>query len=129
VFNFFPPDYDLPNDPTLDGPAFGVFNASRAFRLSGTLATALNGRGVAADASVAGATGSWIDMAPWRALSANGPALVREINRVLFAGRMSAGLQQTLLQAVALYPVNKATERAYGALFLAVMSPEYLVEH
>ena len=55
VFNFFPPDYDLPDDPSLDGPAFGVFNAGAAFKLSAVLATALDGQGVAADLSV-GAT-------------------------------------------------------------------------
>ena len=129
VFNFFSPDYDLPNDPNLDGPAFGLFNANAAFALSGVLSSALNGRGAAPDPKVAGAIGSKIDMARWQALAANPAALVSEINRVLLAGRASAPLQQALLKAVQIYPATKAADRARAALFLAVMSPEYLVEH
>jgi len=129
VFNFFPPDYDLPDDPSLDGPAFGVFNASAAFRLSGMFATALNGKGVPPDDKVAGSTGSKIDLTRWQALAADPAALVKEIRRVLFAGRMSSSLEQALLKAAQLAPASKPLERARAALFLAVMSPEYLVEH
>jgi uncharacterized protein (DUF1800 family) len=129
VFNFFPPDYDLPDNPALDGPAFGVFNASAAFKLSGVLQTALNGRGVAADASVAGATGTKIDLARWQALAATPASLVAEINRVLFAGRASAALQAALLRAAQIAPATKPLDRAKAALFLAAMSPEYLVEN
>ncbi|MEJ6001125.1 DUF1800 domain-containing protein [Paucibacter soli] len=129
VFNFFPPDYDLPDDPSLDGPAFGVFNASAAFKLSGVLATALSGKAVAPDASVAGSTGSKIDLTRWQALAADPVALVKDIKRVLFAGRMSASLEQALLKAAQIAPASKPLERAKAALFLAAMSPEYLVEN
>lgn len=129
VFNFFSPDQDLPDDPTLDGPAFGLFSASSAFTLSGVLATALNGKGVAPDPKVAGAIGSHIDLARWQALAGNPAALVADINRVLFAGRMSSPLQQALLKAAQLQPASKPLDRARSALFLAVMSPEYLVEN
>ncbi|WP_457393426.1 DUF1800 domain-containing protein [Roseateles sp. P5_E1] len=129
VFNFFPPDYDLPDNPSLDGPAFGVFNASAAFKLSGVLQTALNGKGVAADASVPGATGTKIDLTRWQALAATPTSLVAEINRVLFAGRASTALQTALLKAAQIAPATKPLDRAKAALFLAAMSPEYLVEN
>lgn len=129
VFNFFPPDYDLPDNPSLDGPAFGVFNASAAFKLSGVLQTALNGKGVAADASVPGATGTKIDLTRWQALATTPTSLVAEINRVLFAGRASTALQTALLKAAQIAPATKPLDRAKAALFLAAMSPEYLVEN
>ncbi|WP_057298449.1 DUF1800 family protein [Pelomonas sp. Root1217] len=129
VFNFFPPDYDLPDNPSLDGPAFGVFNASAAFKLSGVLQTALNGKGVAADASVPGAIGTKIDLARWQALATTPTSLVAEINRVLFAGRASTALQTALLKAAQIAPATKPLDRAKAALFLAAMSPEYLVEN
>ena len=129
VFNFFPPDFDLPDDASLDGPAFGVFNASAAFKLSGVLSAALSGRAVAPDASVAGSIGSQIDLAPWLPLAADPPALVREIKRRLLAGRISPPLQQALLQAAQLFPATKPLDRVKAALFLATMAPEYLVEH
>ena len=129
VFNFFSPDYDLPENPALDGPAFGVFNASAAFKLSGVLQTALNGKGVAPDATVAGAIGTKIDLARWQALAATPANLVADINRVLFAGRASAALQAALLKAAQIAPATKPLDRAKAALFLAAMSPEYLVEN
>lgn len=129
VFNFFPPDYDLPGDSALDGPAFGVFNASAAFKLSGVLQTALNGKGVAADTTVVSATGTKIDLTRWQTLAATPATLVAEINRVLFAGRASTALKTALLSAAQIAPATKPLDRAKAALFLATMSPEYLVEN
>ena len=129
VFSFYPPDYALPDDPGLEGPAFGVYNAGAAFVLSGVMATALNGTGVAPDTSVAGATGTKIDLSKWQALAANPATLASEINRVLFAGGMSAKLLQSVTAAANTQPATKPLNRARAALFLAVMSPEYLVEH
>jgi uncharacterized protein (DUF1800 family) len=129
VFNFFPPDYDLPGDPALDGPAFGVFNASAAFKLSAILSTMLSGKPVAPDTTVPGAIGTGIDLARWQTLAATPANLVAEINRVLFAGRASAALQAALLNAAQIAPATKPLDRAKAALFLAAMSPEYLVEN
>jgi len=129
VFNFFPPDYDLPDDPGLDGPAFGVFNAGTAFKLSAVLATALDGQGVVADLSVVGSVGSKIDLTRWQTLAVDPTALVSEIDRVLFAGRSSIALRQALLKAAQIAPASRPLDRAKAALFLAVMSPEYLVEN
>ena len=129
VFNFVPPDYDLPDDPSLDGPAFGVFNAGAAFKLSAVLATALDGQGVAADLSVVGSVGSKIDLTRWQTLAVDPTALVSEIDRVLFAGRSSIALRQALLKASQIAPASRPLDRAKAALFLAVMSPEYLVEN
>jgi len=129
VFNFFPPDYDLPDDPSLDGPAFGVFNAGTAFKLSAVLATALDGQGVVADLSVVGSVGSKIDLTRWQTLAVDPTALVSEIDRVLFAGRSSIALRQALLKAAQIAPASRPLDRAKAALFLAVMSPEYLVEN
>lgn len=129
VFNFFPPDYDLPDDPSLDGPAFGVFNAGAAFKLSAVLATALDGQGVAADLSVVGSVGSKIDLTRWQTLAVDPTALVSEIDRVLFASRSSIALRQALLKASQIAPASRPLDRAKAALFLAVMSPEYLVEN
>ncbi|MDE2372125.1 MAG: DUF1800 domain-containing protein [Burkholderiales bacterium] len=129
VFNFYPPDYALPDDPGLLGPTFGVYNASTAFVLSGALATALSANGVSADPTVAGATGSRIDLGAWQGLAATPSSLVAQINRVLFAGTMSPTLQSTVASASLTQPASNPLARVRAALFVAVMSPEYLVEH
>jgi uncharacterized protein (DUF1800 family) len=129
VFSFFPPDYDLPVDPSLDGPAFGVFNASSAFKLSSVFSTALSGKPIAPDTSIPNAIGTSIDLTPWVTLAVQPASLVAEIKRVMFGGRMSVALESALLRAAQISPVSKPLERAKAALFLAAMSPEYLVEN
>ncbi|MBU6259171.1 MAG: DUF1800 family protein [Burkholderiales bacterium] len=129
VFNFYPPDYALPDDPGLLGPTFGVYNASTAFVLSGALAMALGPNGIAADPTVAGASGSRIDLGPWQGLVADPAGLAAQINRVLFAGAMSPALQSTVAAAAQSQPAAKPLARVRAALFVAAMAPEYLVEH
>jgi len=129
VFNYFPWDFRLPNAPGQYGPAFGVFNAGTALILSGTLSTAVNPVGVPADASVSGASGTRVDYTRWQRLAADPAGLVAEINRVLFAGAMPKELQQVLLRAINQQAPGNLVARARDAIFLAVMSPEYLVEH
>jgi hypothetical protein len=62
-------------------------------------------------------------------LAVDPTALVSEIDRVLFAGRSSIALRQALLKASQIAPASRPLDRAKAALFLAVMSPEYLVEN
>ena len=129
VFSFFSPDYALPTDAQLDGPAFGLYNAGTAFALSGALTTALSANGVAADTTVAGSSGSRIDLNAWLPLAAKPADLTAQINRVLFAGRMSPALQQAVARAAVIDPATNPAARVRAALFLAVMAPEHLVEH
>lgn len=129
VFSFFPPDYPLPDDPALEGPAFGVFSAASAMATSASLATLLSGTPIKPDTSVAGSTGTSIDLTPWLSTASDPTQLVAQVNRILFAGAMSATLQQTLIKAVQLQPASNPSGRVRCALFLAALSPEYLVEH
>ena len=130
VFNFFSPDNPLPKSPTLFGPAFGIYNATTAFAYTGFVGAALSSKGIAADTSVPGSTGSLIDLSKWQAyVTADSKKLVAEIDRVLFGGRMSPGLGAILQKAAASQPMSDPLGRVRAALFLALISPEYLVEH
>lgn len=129
VFNFFSPDYPLPDDPALDGPAFGVYNATTAFAYSGAVASALSANGMAPDNTVPGSTGTRVDLTRWQSLAALPQSLVNEINRVVFGGRMSASLGTYLLSAVQTQSASNPLGRVRAALSLALISPEYLVEH
>jgi hypothetical protein len=130
VFNFFSPDNPLPKSPTLVGPAFGIFNGTTAFAYTGFVGAALSSKGIAADTSVPGSTGSRIDLSTWQAyVTADSKKLVAEIDRVLFGGRMSPSLGAILQKAAASQPMSDPLGRVRAALFLALISPEYLVEH
>ena len=129
VFNFYPPNYALPGTPSLEGPPFGIYSASTAFVRTGFFNAVLNPKGVAPDPTVAGSTGTLIDLSKWTALAASPPALVAELNRVLLGGTMSSALQQTVLQGISDQPASNPQARARVALFLVAISPEYTVEH
>lgn len=129
VFNFFSPDNPLPDDPMLDGPAFGIYNATTAFAYSGAISEALSSKGIAADASVPGSTGSRIDFSKWQTLATDSKKLVKEIDRVLFGERMSPSLGSILQTAAESQPASNPLGRVHAALYLALISPEYLVEH
>lgn len=129
VFSFYPPDYPLPDDPQDQGPAFGLFSAASVAAYSGAVSTLLSGKPIAADPSVAGSTGTAIDLSAWQAIAGDPAKLVGEIGRVLFPAGLSPALKQELLAAVATVPANNPGLRARTALFLAAMAPEYLVEH
>jgi hypothetical protein len=72
-------------------------------------------------------------LAPLVALSTAGnvDGLIERVNLLLFAGRMSAALRQDLLEAITSVFGTTTTDhqnRARVALFLALSSPEYMVQ-
>jgi hypothetical protein len=129
VFNFYPPNYALPGTPSLEGPPFGIYGASTAFARTGFFNAALNPAGIAPDPTVAGSTGTLIDLSKWKNLAATPTALVAELNRVLLGGTMSSALQQAVLQGISYQAASNPMARARVALFLVAVSPEYTVEH
>ncbi len=61
----------------------------------------------------------------------NADSLIQRLNLLLFAGRMSPALKQELLESMASVPGSQADSqlnRARVALFLALASPDYLVQ-
>jgi hypothetical protein len=84
-----------------------------------------------------GWTGSVNDVAfqiqPWIDLLAAGQvnAFVDRLNLLLYAGRMSASLKQDLIETLVSVSGDAAsnTNRVRAALFLALASSEYLVQH
>jgi hypothetical protein len=53
--------------------------------------------------------------------------LIAQINTLMFAGNMSAALQNAILNAVLAVPANAPLTRAQTAIYLAVTSPQYQV--
>jgi hypothetical protein len=64
-------------------------------------------------------------------VSSSAPKLVDDLNLLLFAGRMSLGLRNNILDAmsgVSSTSVNRDRDRARIAIFIAMASPEYAVQ-
>jgi len=133
VFGYFRPGFVPPNTAFSSGsitvPELQIVNESTT-ALWVNLAMNMAGGGL-------GWTGTTRDVSsnlePLATLSANGnvDGLIDRLNLLLFAGRMSATLRQDLLDAITGVVGNTAeshVNRARVALFLALASPEYLVQ-
>lgn len=132
VFGFFRPGYVPPNTElaaaSMTAPEMQIINESTLAHwinsLELMLVEGMGWHGTRRDVTT--------DMAALSALAAQGSQQVAdEINLLLFAGRMSQPLRQDLLSAMAGVPdqaSNRHSQRAKVAVFVAMASPEYLVQ-
>ncbi|MDH4481143.1 MAG: DUF1800 family protein [Rhodoferax sp.] len=133
VFSYFRPGFVPPNTAfsanRITVPEFQTVNESSTAMWANT-ALAMAGTGL-------GWTGTRTDVTanlqPLADLSAVGDVdgLIERLNLLLYAGRMSATLKQDLLESVTSVWGNDAAShlnRARVAVFLALASPEYLVQ-
>ena len=128
VFNFYPPDHVLPGDAILS-PESAILNSSTGLnRANFVNALLFSANGIAADATVAGATGTKIDLTDLQALAGNAEQLVDELNRRLLHGTLSANARAAVLLAVNAVPETDTLNRVRNAAYLVALTPSYQVE-
>jgi len=134
VFGFYRPGYVPPNtslaDAGLVAPELQIASESTVAawvnRVESMIGWGLGWNGTGPDVTAT--------LAFEATLAANGPGpLLDHMNTTLFAGRMTDGLRRAILNAVAATATSSAAAdrdraRARVALFLALASPEYLVQ-
>src|SRR6185436_10136371 len=99
VFNFYPPDFVVPNTQLL-GPEFGVQTTTTAINRANFANSLLFSNGIAPDATVYGATGTAIDLAAYQALAGDPSALADRLDRNLLAGTMRPAMKGAIVGAV-----------------------------
>ena len=122
VFNYFPPDYQLPNTTTL-GPEFAIQSSSTAmFRLNfiHTVITGLQTNYAPANFQ--------IDLAKYQAMASDPPALVESLNRLMLHNSMSANMKSDILKAVRAVEITNPKLRAQTAIYLVATSSQYQVQ-
>lgn len=125
VFNFYPPNYNIPGT-TLLGPEFGIENAATAFARSNFVNTMVFGNAIAPDATLTNAIGTSIDLSFLQAIS--DPAqMIQQLNMLMFAGNMSPALQNAIMTAVLAVPATNQLLRVQTAAYLAATSPQFQV--
>jgi len=132
VFGFYRPGYVPPNTALADA---GMVAPELQIASESTVAAWVNRaedmvtRGLGWDGSGPDITAT---LAFETTLAASGPGpLLDYLNTTLLAGRMSDSLRRAIVNAVAAVPASSTTrdrDRARVALFLALASPEYLVQ-
>ena len=128
VFNFYPPDYALPNSATLVAPQFGVQNTTTTVsRFNFVNALVFNVNGIPADPSVAGSTGTKIDLSGLQASAATPPALVDRLDALMTHSTLTAAEKNAIIAAVNAVAATDATARVRAAAYLVAASPRYQI--
>ena len=127
VFNYFAPGYQIPltqtGGATLLGPEFQIESPSNAVARANTVNSIIYGS--------LGA-GAVVDLTPFANLGNNIPALFNAISSAFFYGQMPAAMEneiQAATNAISGTTAAAAKARAQAALYLALSSAYYKVEH
>ena len=134
VFNHYPPNYPLPKSTTMVAPQFGILNTSTAsarLNFISAVVYAPDGLVFPADASVAGAIGTRVDLKAYEAIGAGSAAtLVQRFNTDLLHGSLAASEIDAIIAAVNAFPAGDtrfASDRARSAAYVTLASPRYQV--
>jgi len=128
VFNFYAPQYPLPGaNPGLTGPEFGILNTATAINRDNLLQTLIFGAPIAADPTVAGATGTSVDLTMLQALAGDPAALVDNLGRLLVTGGLPAATASLIAGAVSAVPASDTLTRVRTAVWLLDSSEQFQV--
>lgn len=124
VFNFYPPDYNIPGTALL-GPEF-------ALDTTATTLVRINFINSLVYGSIG--TGTTVDFTPYASLAANPDAsgqLLDSLNALLLHGSLSSSARASILTAVNAVPAgaNQNLQRAQAAIYLILSSSQYQVQH
>lgn len=127
VFNYYPPDYEVPGEAGLLGPAFGIFNTRTSLNRANFVNRLVFGN--IPPAPPDRPAGTSIDLGPWSALATNPAALVSDLNCLLLACSMSTAMQNEVINAVNAVSPTDLLLRAQTAIYLIATSSHYSVQH
>jgi uncharacterized protein (DUF1800 family) len=130
VFNYYPAEYEVPGEPNLVGPVFGIFSTlSTATRSNFIYQILYNGsNGSFAPDPPDRPKGTTIDLKSWEKLAANPTQLVDRLSCLLLHCTMSQAMKDAILTAVNTVAVTDPLGRARIAIYLVATSAQYQVQ-
>ncbi len=133
VFNFYPPDYPVPGNAELIGPAFGIHNADAALTRLNFLTYLFMWGGTTPDKSVPNALGTKVDLSAFAADTDDPAKLVDRLSALAVGGPLPAAARSQIVSAVAAFTSANSTEwraeRVKQAAYLVFASPNFQVQH
>jgi uncharacterized protein (DUF1800 family) len=133
VFNFYPPDYPLPQGSGLLSPPSKLMTTATILARHNLVwdwtfsGDATRGE-YAVQATIEGATGTQPDWAPWEALT-DPNALIDRINLLMLNNTMTSAQRSALMAAITPItntdPALQARRRAQTALYIVGVSPAF----
>jgi uncharacterized protein (DUF1800 family) len=125
VFNFYRPEYQAPNttltSANLFAPEMQITDETSVFGYLALMRSAVaNGVGSGNDIKA--------DYSAELALAATPDLLLDRINLLLMQNNMSTALRTQILAAINSNPNNSAANKVYLAVYLTLVSPEYITQ-
>lgn len=135
VFNFYPPDYPLPQGGGLFSPPSKLISTASVLARHNFVydwTVAADGRGeFTAQAQITGSTGTQLDWSTWEAFGTDVDAMIDRVNLLALNGSMTAAQRAAMKSAVAAVTnanaALQARKRAQSALYIAASSPLFQV--
>ncbi|HZX42126.1 MAG TPA: DUF1800 domain-containing protein [Myxococcaceae bacterium] len=125
VFSFYPPDYAI--DSSLVSPASALLDSGSVFNRA-NVARRLLYAPPGPDPTVAGATGTHVDLGELAPYGGDARALVDSANALLLHGTLSSAARSVIVDAVNAQDPNDTAGRVRVAAYLVLTSPQYQVE-
>jgi uncharacterized protein (DUF1800 family) len=126
VFNYYPPDYVLP-DKTNIAPEFAIQNSSTAINRY-NFANTLSFGTIAPLSTLPGAIGTTPDWSALSALAGDPNALLDKLDALLMHRTMPAAMRASIVPAINAIAATDPLTRAKTAFYLVTTSPQYQVE-
>jgi uncharacterized protein (DUF1800 family) len=127
VFNFYPPDYTIP-ETSLTGPEFAIHNTSTAVGRSNLVYSLLYG-GIAADPTVPNAIGTHIATTPLEASAADPFGLASKVEMMLLGAPLAPLQHNIVAKGIFLVPASNVVDRVRMAIYLTSSSYYFQVQH
>jgi uncharacterized protein (DUF1800 family) len=136
VFNFYPPDFEVPGAINVQGPEFGIYSASTAVArqnfINGLTFWDNSGKGweTGTNQGIAGAAATRVDLQPFLSVEDNPNQMLDRLNRVFFGGAMPDSMRAILLETLNKTRFQNTWEkgrRARTAVYLTLSSPQWQV--
>lgn len=128
VFNYYPPDYVIPNT-SLNGPEFGIMTTGTSIGRANLWNSMVYGQiNVSLPNTPAGTRLDLTEMQALAAADATGNQLVDALNWRLMHGRMSPEMKSRILTAVVAEPAANTLNRARAAIYLVATSSQFQIQ-
>jgi uncharacterized protein (DUF1800 family) len=121
VFNFFPPDYMIPQT-TVNAPEFGLEN-------TGSIIPRLNLANYIISNSASGLSIDVSGAGPFGSKAADAGALVDYLGMIFMHSQMPTDMRTAIVDYISTVPASDVTDRASLAAYLVVTSSEYKIMH
>jgi uncharacterized protein (DUF1800 family) len=126
VFNYYPPDYVLPDKKNV-APEFAIQNSSTAMNRY-NFANTLSFGTIAPLSTLPGAIGTTPNWTALSALAGDPNALLDKLDTLLMHGTMPAAMRSSIVPAINAIAATDPLTRAKTAFYLVTTSPQYQVE-